>query len=390
MRISFNGVDLGEFEESQIPALIKSATIDHTAFYWREGMTDWLPISDLPILAPFPDTEQPPEALEALEALEAPQEAPKKKTKDSPTKTQTNFLAKRNVPFEALTKTEAQILIDDLRNKEQEEKDRKKIEREQSKAEQERIRNIPTAKQLAYLDYHCVSYTPDITKAGATELISVTIKKYPDSDWSQVKHNIRPDLYDYFEREGAAKSEYDFFVAELARIQSDSASTEEDIQTAKDDVKDAKEEIQAEKEMLADELEDWVYSFDEGEFANTGEDISEFMQAFKKPSKSQVKAIRDRFEKHYKIHFDEVTKEQFFLVYKKLFPACIKKGKRADFSVDDIIFSSTYSKVKKGKPPKLPLDKTKGGSCATIVKGCLILLFIIVGLILIGLILGFF
>ena len=288
-----------------------------------------------------------------------------------------------------MTKIEAQILIDDIKNKEQEEKDRKKIGREQARAEQEKLWNTPTPKQLAYLDYHSVKYSPTITKGEASDLISATVKRYPDSDWNKVKHNIRPDLYEYFEREGTAKREYERAVAELARLQSDTEATEDDIQEASDAVKDAKEEIQSEKEELADEMDDWdlFLGGDEWEFPNTMENISNFKSVFKKPSKSQIKAIRDRLEKHYRIHFDEVSKEQFFLVYKLLYPDCIKKGKRADFSVSDITFPSTYSKASKGKNTKLPRAKSKGGCWATIVKVCLIIFFIMAGLIILGAIL---
>ena len=59
IRISFNGADLGEFEESQIPKLFESGAIDQTAFYWRDGMADWLPLSDLPTLAPVEPTVAP-------------------------------------------------------------------------------------------------------------------------------------------------------------------------------------------------------------------------------------------------------------------------------------------------------------------------------------------
>jgi len=418
IHISRNGEHLGEFQEDQVASLLASGTINNTAFYWREGMADWLPISELPTLAQSAYAEQQPEAPQTA------QEAPKKKSKDTPTKTQTNFLAKRNIPFDTLTKTEAQILIDDIKNKEQEEKERKKIERSQSIAEQERIRNAPTPKQLAYLDYHCVPYTPDITKPTASGLIAEAIKRYPDSDWNKVKHNIRPDLYEYHEREGIAKREYDKAVAELAQLKATGAIAQakqeydlalarleklqissdtnkddleaalEAVEEAKQAIKDendeyvealrdateavqvAKEEIQSEKEELAEELEEWDMFFgsDGWEFPNTMEDISDYKSVFKKPSKSQVKTIRERFEKVYKIHFNEISKEQFFLVYKLLYPDCIKKGKRADFSVDDITFPSTYSGVKQGKPTKIPGIKSKGGLWKTIVKVCKILL----------------
>ncbi len=368
MRISCNGVDLGEFEESQIPSLIKSGTINGEAFYWREGMQEWKPISELFEIV---HEDQPPIAPE-----------PASKKKNAPTKAQITFLQKREVDAASLSRVEAQILIDEIKNNEAEQKEQKKQLREAARAEQQRIWNQPTAKQLAYLDYHCVPYKKEITKQEATDLISITIKKYPDSDWNDIKHIVRPDLYEYFEREGSAKREYDFAVSELARLQSEENADQDEIDSAADNVKDAKDALNDEKESLEDELFYWSDSLDDGAFPNTYEDINDFMEVFKKPSKTQLKAIRSAFEKQYKIHFDKVSKEQFFLIYKKLYPDCIKKGKSCKFSVDDIVVSSTYSGIKGGKSAKLPSNKDSKGCFGTIVKTCKIILYIFVGLVL--------
>ncbi len=46
--VSANGKVLGEFEESAIPALLAEGKVTGDAYYWREGMKDWLPVARLP------------------------------------------------------------------------------------------------------------------------------------------------------------------------------------------------------------------------------------------------------------------------------------------------------------------------------------------------------
>lgn len=45
--VSVNGEVLGEFEESAVPAMLAGGKITGDAFYWREGMSGWLPVADL-------------------------------------------------------------------------------------------------------------------------------------------------------------------------------------------------------------------------------------------------------------------------------------------------------------------------------------------------------
>lgn len=45
--LSANGAVLGQFEESAVPQVLADRKITAEAFYWREGMADWRPVSEL-------------------------------------------------------------------------------------------------------------------------------------------------------------------------------------------------------------------------------------------------------------------------------------------------------------------------------------------------------
>lgn len=46
--LSTNGEVLGQFDEAAVPGLLAAGKITDAAFYWREGMSGWRPISELP------------------------------------------------------------------------------------------------------------------------------------------------------------------------------------------------------------------------------------------------------------------------------------------------------------------------------------------------------
>jgi len=69
--LSFNGQVLGEFEESSVPGLLAEGKITGAAFYWREGMTDWCPIAQLP----KPAVHKPPAPVEPKSAITLPSRA---------------------------------------------------------------------------------------------------------------------------------------------------------------------------------------------------------------------------------------------------------------------------------------------------------------------------
>ena len=84
--LSFNGEVLGEFEESSVPGLLAEGKITGGAFYWREGMTDWCPIAQLP----KPAVHKPPAPVEPKSAITLPSRA----SDAAPKKT---FLPRRTV-----------------------------------------------------------------------------------------------------------------------------------------------------------------------------------------------------------------------------------------------------------------------------------------------------
>ena len=73
IHLSANGEILGEFAEDAVPALLADGTISDAAFYWREGMSEWLPVGDLPkpkVATPLPPPEsKPPGPVERQAAI---------------------------------------------------------------------------------------------------------------------------------------------------------------------------------------------------------------------------------------------------------------------------------------------------------------------------------
>ncbi len=61
--VAQNGQELGQFSADQIRQLVADGALDDTAFYWREGMSEWKPLTSL-----FPPA--PPEVSKPLEVLE--------------------------------------------------------------------------------------------------------------------------------------------------------------------------------------------------------------------------------------------------------------------------------------------------------------------------------
>ena len=46
--LSANGEVLGHFEEKAVPGLLADGTVTDAAFFWREGMSEWRPLAELP------------------------------------------------------------------------------------------------------------------------------------------------------------------------------------------------------------------------------------------------------------------------------------------------------------------------------------------------------
>ena len=110
IRYSMNGEDLGEVTEEKVHELLSGGKIDHSAFFWREGMLEWRPIAEL---------------LGKLEiAGELEQKSgkpPMKPTKNEPTKTQIKKVRLRPSAlaissFPQLTQARTKPVIQGLKN----------------------------------------------------------------------------------------------------------------------------------------------------------------------------------------------------------------------------------------------------------------------------------
>jgi hypothetical protein len=339
IRVSMNGEDLGEFEEQAVALMLSEGTLDQTAYYWMEGMPEWRPITEILVES---EKKAPPAG-----AIAPPLAKSEARSKDSLTKAHINFLSKRGIAYESLTRAAAEALIAQTKAREEQERERRRAESEAQRAEEVRLSLQPTPKQLAYLDYHQVKYSNSLTKQDARELIDKTIKKYPDSKWNRVKHIVRPDLYEFEEGEAHYKKQVDEAQQQLATLKSSGAALPEEIEEAKETLYDAKQELEDYRETFSGTIDEWDDKFTQDEYMGMDEEAEPFMEVFKKPSKAQIRAILERFEKHYRLPLDSITIDEFFLVYHKLYPDCFKKGRSASFNMDDIIIEPFYEKSDK-------------------------------------------
>jgi hypothetical protein len=382
MRVSMNGEDLGLFEGHDIQRMFAEGMLDRTGHYWMEGMTEWRPIVE--ILA---ESETPPLSPEGVIALPSPQSHFKR----SPTKAQITFLTKRGIRHEGLERPQIEALIAQTKAKEDHEKERKRVETEARIAEPRRTSLLPTPKQLAYLDYHRIKYDDSLTKQDARELIDTTIRKCPDSKWNRVKHIVRSDLYEFDEGEAHYKKQVDQAQQRLVTLKSSGVALPEEIEEAKGTLYDAKQELEDYKETFRETIDEWNLRFTQDEPMGMDEEAGPFMEAFKKPSKAQIRAILERFDLHYRLPIYSITLDEFFLVYHKLYPNCFKQGRSASFNADDIIIEPFYEKPDKKTRSEsgLPLISSatgdqggpkKRGCASHVFKGILIAIGILFGL----------
>jgi hypothetical protein len=361
--ISHNGENLGEFDESQIQTMLLQGQIDQDAYYWREGMEDWKPISELSV-----QTEEKQDVIESSSS--------KNKTdKNAPTKTQIKFLLKRGISVDGMSKDEATRLVESTKEKEAEENE-KRLEEKGIENEKRRVeRNKPNPEHLAFLDYHSVKYKKDITRVQAYDLYSKVRCNFQGSKWYLVKHIIRPDLFksvsasDHLnaleENLKKAKARYDL-------LRGDNNFSEQEVKEALEECEDIKFDIESEKESSIESIDDWDNTFSSKEDFDNYDDknLPILLKAFKKPNKSQIKAVLQEFKDHYKYPEELISFSQFFFVYKKLYPESLKKGAKVQFHFSDITVPRTYQEAK-------ALEKG-GGSNKKQPLGCLSIIIIVV------------
>ncbi len=164
-RLALNGVDLGEFAEDQIPRLIADGQIDESAFYWREGMSDWRPITEIVVSSPLKLSRDP----------------------DAPTKSDVNFLQRRNISVTGLSRSDASALV------------------ATTKAEELAKQNAVSPKQLAYLRYLGVKKLERFDKVSASAEIDrihrrakrICFRRLQQriDTWPEHRMILHPDLY---------------------------------------------------------------------------------------------------------------------------------------------------------------------------------------------------
>lgn len=72
--LSANGVVLGQFAESALPAMLAEGTVTNDAYFWRVGMSEWRPVAEL-AMPPVPEAALARPALPKLVPAPAPAKA---------------------------------------------------------------------------------------------------------------------------------------------------------------------------------------------------------------------------------------------------------------------------------------------------------------------------
>jgi hypothetical protein len=331
IHLSYNGENLGEFDESQISLMISDGRIDQNAYFWREGMEDWKPISDLEF------SEQPTET-DKKDGL------PLKRDKNHPTKTQVSFLEKRGISVSGLNKVQAAELVSQTKEQESLQKLEEERQRDEENAKRKLENSKVTPKQLAYLDYHGIRYKKAINRAEASALIEKQRDRFRDSHWNRINHILYPDLYEYYGGSGRAQKEYEVAKTKLDQLKKSHQSSIEDIEEAIESLAEAKEALADDKLERSDTIDIWADDFSNDMYPNDPSiDMDQYFKVFKKPNKSQIKVILETFEDQYKFPSDIINVEQFFFIYYKLFPDSVKKGKKPRFSINQITVPKNYN-----------------------------------------------
>jgi hypothetical protein len=425
--IAHDGQELGQFSEEDTAAMLESGQIDRTAHYWMKGMTEWRPITEI-IQVKVWDSG----VAEAAE--EPPKSGKSKRDPNTPNKAHLNFLSRRNVPTDGLTKESAAALVEQV--KREEERERKAMTPSQkafldyhklaysndttveqasdlissanvadSNWRKERhilhpnlftapVVLLMTDKQRAYLDYHGVAYAAETTREEATDLINDVIEnpQFADSKWNTYKHLIRPDLYakpapslSAKEELKDAKERLTAAQEELKKLRSSSDADADDIESAKQEVEEIREEvedlkIQIEDDKLAvqegsDDVSSFVDAWGEGYYEPTGEDVEQFKKVVKKPTKTQYKALREKLDADLGLALSILTVDQFLCLYIQQYPEVLKEPyKSSGFPALSLQIPKTYQQ-------QLQLEQASSqgtsASTASAKKGCLGLVLLI-------------
>jgi hypothetical protein len=379
--IAHNGQELGQFSTEDVAAMLESGQIDQTAHYWMDGMPEWRLITEIV------QVEVAERVVAEANDESSSKTAKSKRDPNAPNKAHLNFLSRRNIPADGLTKESAAALVEQV--KQEEERERKaitprqkafldyhriryndkttkeeasvligKVTSNQSKWRKERHLLHPdlydppfviplTEDQRAILDYHEVKYAPEIQREEASELIHAMRSNsyYEHSKWGTYKHLIRPDLYKKPEASPSAKEELtetrqrlNAADLELRRLRSMPTAESESIEDAEQQVQDLRAEVQD----MVDEIEDdrlsikegtddassFVDAWAEGSYEPTGESVERFTKIVKKPTKAQFRALREKLVAELGIGLSVLSLDQFLCLYVQQYPEALKEGFR--------------------------------------------------------------
>jgi hypothetical protein len=395
--IAHNGQELGQFSAEDVASLLASGQIDKTAYYWVEGMPEWRLITEI--------IELGTEASDVTDAAAASASGKRKVRRDptAPSKTHINFLTRRDIPVDGLTKTSAAALVEETKRQEKLEggaatarqlafldyhqiryglgltKDEATsliYEADLPKAQWMKERHLlyphlfppPTVspmtdKQKAFLDYHGIVYTDDTTREDASALVERVTRDpaYGDSKWNAFKHLIRPDIYEKPQILSSSMKELEEAKERLIaaqeehqRLAKDTNADPDEVDFAKGDIKDIQEEIQYLKEAIKDDkiaeqeeaeyastsfLEAWA----EGYYEPTGEELQRFMSVVKKPTKAQYKVLREKLAADVGLCISALSLDQFLSLYVQQFPEALKEPyKKEDFAALSLEIPKTY------------------------------------------------
>jgi len=377
--IAHNGQELGQFAAEDVAAMLESGQIDQSAHYWMEGMTEWRPITEIT------QVDVTESGVAEANTEPSPKTTNSKRDPNTPNKAHLNFLSRRSIPTDGLTKESAAALVEQVKQDEKLASNAatprqrafldyhniaygSEITKEEasdliSSADvavaqwrKERHLHYPdlfapptvmpmTDKQRAYLDYHGVNYTEETTREEATALIEGVTRdfRFSDSKWNAYKHLIRPDLYAKPELSASSEAELQHAVERLAvaeaehkSLQADSTAEPEDLEFAAQDIEDIREEIKDLKEQIKDdkvaareesdyESTSFLEAWTEGYYEASGEDIEEFKKVLKKPTKAQYKALADKLAKDVGLRLSALSADQFCCLYVQQFPEALKE-----------------------------------------------------------------
>ena len=167
--VSQNGQEIGQFTAADLTSLWAKGEIGITACYWLPGMTEWRSVEEI-LAYEAPDFEDV-SATALFTAAERVTQVGDKK----PNKNHLNFLTRRGISTEGLTRETAANLVEKTR---QEEKLR---------------RNLATPRQRACLEYHGIVMGADLGSDDASAIIDGL--DFGESNWMQERHLRYPHLY---------------------------------------------------------------------------------------------------------------------------------------------------------------------------------------------------